>query len=315
MHIVYLEPVAADVEEIVRSCLPPDYTLQVRQPNESPVTAVKDADFILVATTPVTAEVIQAAPKLKLIQHQGVGYNNIDLTAAREAEVPVALTSTGSISPVAEHVFMLVMSLYRHLFVARQSLRDGQWLQWGLRPVSYNVAGKTLGIIGLGRIGKKVAVRAKAFECETLYYDIVRPEPALEAELGVKFVDLETLLSQADIVTLHVPLDGSTRNMIGAQELALMQSHALLINAARGGVVDEVALLEALHAKQIAGAGLDVFVQEPPAADNPLLLMENVVATPHIAAGTRDALTEKMTAAFANMQRVERGHMPEEVVA
>ena len=310
MHVVYLAPVPPEVESIIRSCLPDCFTLRVRQAHESPLAILGEADFILVAMTPITAEVIAATPRLKLIQHQGVGYDNIDVAAAARAGVPVALTPEGTSSSVAEHVILLILSLYRNLLTAHRTLRQGRWLQWELRPESYDLRDKRLGIVGMGRIGREVAQRARAFECRLLYYDIIRAPAEVEADLGVVFIPFDDLLAQSDIVTLHVPRNDSTRGMIGSAELACMQPTALLINTARGGLVDEDALYQALTTGQIAGAGLDVFAVEPATADHPLVQLDNVVATPHIAAGTRDALVVKMKAAFANMQRVAQGQAP-----
>jgi phosphoglycerate dehydrogenase-like enzyme len=298
------------VEAIIRSCVPEGFTLHVRAADEAPTDVVGEADFILVATTPLTAELIAAAPRLKLIQHQGVGYDNVDVAAAAQAGVPVGLTPEGTSKPVAEHVFLLILSLYRKLLTANWTLRQGRWLQWELRPQSYDLVGKWLGIVGLGRIGREVAQRGRAFECHTLYYDVVRAPAEVEAELAVEYTPFHELLAQSDIVTLHVPQSESTLGMIGAAELARMKPTALLINTARGSLVDEEALHHALTSGQLAGAGLDVFATEPPAAYHPLLGLDNVVATPHVAAGTRDALATKMRAAFGNMQRVAQGQAP-----
>jgi glyoxylate reductase len=232
------------------------------------------------------------------------------VAAAARAGVPVGLTPEGTSKPVAEHVILLILSLYRKLFVANQTLREGQWLQWQLRPQSYNLVGKTVGIVGLGRIGREVAQRTRAFECQLVYYDVLRAPTEVETKLEVNYVSLDELLAQSDIITLHVPRTKETQGMIGAAQLARMKPTALLINTARGGLVDEAALYQALTSGQIAGAGLDVFAVEPPGADNALLHLDNVVATPHIAAGTRDALANKMRAAFGNMQRVAEGQPP-----
>ncbi|MDA0710807.1 MAG: 2-hydroxyacid dehydrogenase, partial [bacterium] len=271
---------------------------------------VGEADFILVATTKVTAEVLERATKLKHIQHQGVGYNNIDFVSAQARGVTIGLTPEGTSIPVAEHVFLLVLSLFRKLFEARQSLRDGKWLQWELRPTSYDLFGKRVGIIGLGRIGRELAIRLRAFGCEVCYTDTIRLPQEDEATLSVTFVERDDLLRTSDVVTLHLPLLPQTRNLIGQRELSLMKPTTVLINAARGGLVDEAALVSALREGRIAGAGLDVFEQEPPPVDHPLLFMDNVIAVPHIAAGTRDAYGTKMRAAFANMMRVARGEEP-----
>jgi phosphoglycerate dehydrogenase-like enzyme len=314
MQVVYLEPVPDDVEAIIRDCLPDGFTLRVREANESPVDVVGDADFILVATTPLTAEVIAAAPRLKLIQHQGVGYDNVDVAAAAQVGIPIGLTPEGTSKPVAEHVILLILSLYRNIFVANRTLREGQWLQWQLRPQSYNLVGKRMGIVGLGRIGREVARRTRAFECQLVYYDVMRAPAEVETELEVEYVPFDELLAQSDIITLHLPRTEETQGMIGAAQLARMKPTALLINTARGGLVDEAALYQALTSRQIAGAGLDVFAVEPPGVDNPLLHLDNVAATPHIAAGTRDALANKMQAAFGNMQRVAEGQPPRNLV-
>jgi len=278
---------------------------------EEMLAKIARADFLLVATTPVTERLLAAAPRLKLIQHQGVGYDNVDVEAAARRSIPVALTPEGTTVGVAEHVFLLILALYKRLRAAESALRCGEWLQWALRPRCYEIAGKTLGIVGLGRIGRAVAKRAQAFEvAEILYYDIARPEPVVEQGLGATFCPFHDLLRRADIVTLHVPLTEGTWGMIGAQELGLMGKQAILINTARGALVNEGALYHVLATGQIAGAGLDVFAQEPTPLDNPLLGLDNVVVTPHIAAGTRDALRTKMAAAFANMVRVAQGEEP-----
>jgi len=311
--VVYLQALPPTVLEIVRSQLPPGFELEALEElsQEQVLRHVVDADFLLVATTPVTEEIIAVASRLKLIQHQGVGYDNVDVRAATRRGIPVALTPEGTTVGVAEHVFLLILALYKQLRKAEGALRRGEWLQWALRPRSYEIAGKRLGIVGLGRIGRAVANRARAFEvAEILYYDVVRPGPEVERELAVVFCPLHELLRRADIVTLHLPLTEDTRGIIGAQELEAMGERAILINTARGALVDEAALYNALSTGQIAGAGLDVFVQEPPSASNPLLRLDNVIVTPHIAAGTRDALQTKMAAAFANMVRVARGESP-----
>jgi phosphoglycerate dehydrogenase-like enzyme len=171
--------------------------------------------------------------------------------------------------------------------------------------------GKTLGLIGFGRIGREVAKRAKPFDVRILYYDKYIHVPVDEKEkLGVEEVSFKRLLSEADIVSLHVPLTNETRSMMNREVFKSMKNSAIFINTARGALVDEGALYEALGDRTIAGAGLDVFEKEPPSADNPLFKLDNVVLTPHISAGTKDALIAKMRAAFANMVRVTKGEVP-----
>jgi phosphoglycerate dehydrogenase-like enzyme len=312
--VVYLEPVPAGVEAIVRGCLPPELELSVRRPDQSVPDALREADFVLVATTPLTAATLAGAPRLRLIQHQGVGYDKTDVAAAAARGIPVALCPAGTSIGVAEHVFLLILALYKQLRTAEASLRNGAWLQWELRPGSFELAAKTVGLLGLGRIGREVAVRARAFAAEVVYYDVVRAAPETETAIGVTFLPFADLLARADIVSLHLPLMPATRHIIGAPELAQMRSNAILINTARGPLVDEPALVAALQAGQIAGAGLDVFEAEPLPAGHPLAKLSNVVITPHISAGTADALVIKMKACFANMLRVARGEAPLDVV-
>ncbi len=312
--VVYLEPVPPGVEAIVRGCLPPDFELRVRRPDEPVPEALHTADFVLVATTPLTAAHLAGAPRLRLVQHQGVGYDKTDVAAALAHGIPVALCPAGTSIGVAEHVFLLILALYKQLRAAESGLRAGTWLQWELRPGSYELAGKTVGLLGLGRIGREVAVRARAFAAEVCYYDVFRVAPDAEQALGVRFLTFADLLAQADIVSLHLPLTPATRHVIGARELAQMRPTAVLINTARGPLVDELALIGALQAGKLGGAGLDVFESEPLSAGHPLAALPNVVLTPHIAAGTAVELVIKMKACFANMLRVSRGLAPLDVV-
>jgi phosphoglycerate dehydrogenase-like enzyme len=265
---------------------------------------------LLVATARVDEDLLRTAPGLRLVQHQGVGYDNIDVDACRRAGIPVALTPEGTTIGVAEHTLLLILALFRHLLALDAAVRRGEWPVWSMRSRSAELAGKTVGLIGFGRIGREVARRARAFDTTIIYHDSVRAPAAVEAELGATYVARDDLLRQADVVSLHAPLTAETREFIGERELRLMQPHAVLINTARGALVDEPALVRALAEEWIAGAGLDVLAQEPPAADNPLLTCPNVILTPHVAAGTRDAYRTKMHAIFANMQRVARGEAP-----
>jgi phosphoglycerate dehydrogenase-like enzyme len=205
--------------------------------------------------------------------------------------------------------------LSKRLRVAEASLRSGGWPVWELRTKSFELAGKTLGLVGFGRIGRAVALRANAFEANVVYFDPLRAEPDAEAALRVTYQPLDVLLRDSDIVSLHLPLSAETRHVIGERELGLMRRHAILVNTARGPLVHEPALVRALREGRIAGAGLDVFEQEPPRADNPLLQLDSVVVTPHISAGTVDAYRTKMQAVSANIQRIARGERPANAIA
>jgi phosphoglycerate dehydrogenase-like enzyme len=218
------------------------------------------------------------------------------------------LCPAGTTIGVAEHTILLILAAYKRLVVADTKMRQGMWLQWGLRSTSFELCGKTLGLVGFGRIGQAVAKRAHAFDAKILYHDAFIPVPPAEAKAwGVESVNLDDLLRRSDIVSIHVPTTDETRKFMNAERFAQMKRSAVFINTSRGAVVNEPDLVKALQDRVIAAAGLDVFEKEPINADNPLLRMDNVVLTPHISAGTVDALTEKMQAVFANMQRCVRG--------
>jgi phosphoglycerate dehydrogenase-like enzyme len=310
--VLYAEPLPEDLQAIVRAALPAGWAFNVVQTKERDELRrrVATADFVIVASTKVDADLLRAAPRLKHVQHQGVGYDNVDVAACRAAGMTVGLTPEGTTIGVAEHTFLLILALYKHLREAEGKLRAGGWPVWELRARSFEIAGKTIGLVGFGRIGRAVAARALAFEARVVYYDPVRAPADAEESLRATYRPLDALLGEADIVSLHLPLSAQTRRVIGARELQLMQRHAVLINTARGPLVDEAALIAALKAGTIAGAGVDVFEQEPTPADNPLLTLENVVVTPHISAGTADAFGTKMQAVMANFQRVVRGEAP-----
>lgn len=308
--VLYFSVTNPELYEVIRSLAPKGFEVITLDRGDEPerLEKLKEADFILVADSAITRAHIQAAPRLKMIQHQGVGYEKIDLAAAAEAGVVVGLTPEGTTIPVAEHTILLILALYRRLPTAHQSLLEGKWLQWGLRMQSFDLYGKTLGIVGMGRIGRAVAFRAKNFGVNILYYDkYIRLNAQEERELQARFCPFEELLSTSDIVSLHVLLSEETRHLMGRDQLKLMKKSAVLINTCRGQVVDESALYEALKNRSIAGAALDVFYQEPPDPQNPLFKLDNVVLTPHIAAGTIDGFKTKIQAAFANMVRFVEG--------
>jgi D-3-phosphoglycerate dehydrogenase len=277
------------------------------------IAKARDADYILCSWTPIPAQMIDAAPRLKLVQKYGIGVDKIDLKAAARRGVPVAITAGANAVAVAETAITLMLAIYKRLCLAHNSLRDGQWLKWELRTGCYELWQKTVGLIGGGAIGRAVAKRlSHGFECRVLYYDVVRLAPETETAMGMTFSPLDALLREADIVSVHVPLLPETRGLIGAKELAIMKPSAVLINTARGGLVDEPALIEALRKKTIASAGLDVFSKEPPDRENPLLRMDNVVVTPHNGGGTVDTMKRVIGHGFDNIMRFERGEpLPE----
>ena len=277
------------------------------------ITKAREADYILCSWTPVSGQVIEAGQRLKLIQKYGIGVDKIDLKTAAKRGVPVCIAAGANAVAVAETAITLMLAVYKRLCLAHNSLRAGQWLKWELRTGCYELWNKTVGLLGGGNIGRAVAKRlSHGFECRVLYYDVYRLPQETEAALGMTYAPMDELLRQSDIVSLHLPLMPETKGLIGAKAFAMMKPTAVLINTARGGVVDEPALIEALQKGTIAAAGLDVFAKEPPDCDNPLLRMDNVVVTPHNGGGTVDTVKRVVGHAFDNILRVERGEpLPE----
>jgi phosphoglycerate dehydrogenase-like enzyme len=235
----------------------------------------------------------------------------MDLKLCQELDIPVANNGGANALDVAEHTIALILGLYRRLVEMDANVRHNRWSAIESGATTYCIDGKTVGLVGLGKIGRRVARLLKAFGATVLYHDIAPPPADLETELGVQRVSMAELLQRADIVSVHVPLNASTKGMIGAAELAQMKPNALLINTCRGPVVNEAALTVALPQHQIAGAALDVLEQEPPDPANPLLqLGHNVLFTPHTAGVTYDTWPRRGEFIFANLQRVWRGETP-----
>ena len=258
---------------------------------EELLTEVREVEGIIVrAGGAVTRRIMENAPRLKVVGRHGVGVDTIDVEAATAHGVYVVNTPWAPVEPVAEHVLGMMLALSKNIVRADKALRRGKW-QVRREYIGQTLFGKTLGIVGFGRIGQRVAELCLPFKMSILYHDIVEQGEAAE-RLGAQKVSLEELLRRADYVSLHVPLTPATRHLIGARQLALMKPTAYLINTARGPVVDEAALIEALREGRIAGAGLDVYEQEPAPPDNPLFALPNVVLTPHMASHTQEAMRE-----------------------
>ncbi|MBL6080452.1 2-hydroxyacid dehydrogenase [Belnapia sp. T18] len=274
--------------------------------------AIGQAEYLVgFGNRAIDAGFYAAAPRLKLFQLLSAGYDTVDIEAARAAGIPVCNNGGANSTAVAEHALLLMLATCRRLVTQHENVVAGRWRGNDPSQVKlYELRDKTLGIVGLGAIGKKVARLANAFGMTVHYYDIRRVSEAEEDALEVRFKLLGEILRNSDIVSLHVPLTPASRHMIGAAELARMKPSAYLINTCRGPVVDEVALTAALEAGTIAGAGLDVFDQEPPAAGNPLFRLKNVTLTPHFAGPTWDNQQARFRNAFDNCQRVARGENP-----
>lgn len=245
-----------------------------------------DSDAMIVGVEKITGRVIQAGKNLKVIAKHGAGVDNVDMHEATAKGIVVTSAPGANSDAVADLTIGLFLALARRIPYADRSVKTGEWP----RIVGAGFDKKTLGIVGVGQIGKKVAKRAAGFDMEVLVYDVIQ-DPEFADKLGVKYLPLDEVLTKSDFISVHVPLLDATRNMIGKREIDLMKPGAFLVNVARGGVVDEDALFEALKDNKIAGAACDVFTREP-AKDNPLLTLENVIATPHMGMYTREALVD-----------------------
>lgn len=256
---------------------------------DAPVAELADADYIVSRAGAVGEEAFAAAPRLRMVQKWGVGYDKIDVKAAGQRGIPVSICVGGNSMPVAELAVTLMLTVLRNVVPMDMHMEAGEWERDRYFPRSYLLSGKTVGLVGIGNIAKKVAgILRGGFGCEIIYYDVFRLPEEAEQQMGVRYVSLDELMSQSDIVSVHVPLLESTTGMIDREKLSRMKPTAIIINTSRGGVINETDLIEALESGKILGAGLDTYSHEPLGADSPLLRMEQVVTTPHCAGNTVD---------------------------
>ena len=270
---------------------------------------VKDVEVIIPAMTEIDRSVIEAAPRLKLIQQFGVGVENVDIECATQHGVYVANVPAENAVSVAEHALFLMLALAKNYKASTRIFREGKIGQ----PPSHEIFGKTLAIVGLGASGRELAKRAMALGMRVLAIK-KKPNPRIVEELGLEFLggpgDLDLILRKADYVSIHVPLTPETVGMIGPKQLEKMKRAAYIINVARGPIINEEALYEALKVGRIAGAGLDVFWREPPDPDNPLFRLENVITTPHIAGVSFEAYDRVAKVVAKNIESLARGEQP-----
>jgi len=270
--------------------------------------------LLCMVTDRIDGELLDRAPNLKMIANYGVGFNNIDVAAASERGIPVSNTPDVVTEATADLTFALILATARRVAEGDCRVKEGRFGYWV--PFDFlgrEVSGKTLGIVGMGRIGSSVARRARGFDMPVFYHNRRRLDPSVEKELGVSYRDLNTLLREADFVSLHVPLTEETRHLIGPEELKTMKSRAYLINTSRGPAVDEKALVEALRKGKIAGAGLDVYENEPALAPG-LGELKNVVLLPHVGSGTWETRTNIGLKAARNLLTGLRGERPADCI-
>jgi glyoxylate reductase len=292
----------------------PDYA---PPPKNVIIDKVKNVDALVpLLSDKIDAEVFNAAPKLKIVSQLAVGFDNIDLAEATKRGIYVTNTPEVLTDTTADFAWALLMAVARRVAEADRYVRSGQWkVAWHPAMLSgRDVHGATIGVVGAGRIGYAVAKRAKGFDMKILFYDVDPARTEIEKNLGGKKVDLDTLLRESDFVTLHPPLMKETHHLINAEKLKLMKKTAYLINNSRGPVVDEKALYEALKKGQIAGAGLDVFEQEPASLDNPLLKLDNVVVAPHISSASLETRSKMSEMVADNLIAFFQGKKPANLV-
>jgi phosphoglycerate dehydrogenase-like enzyme len=307
--ILILQPVGAELRDIITAELPPGFIASFTESDEPAALKAKlaDADYVVFWDIGLPADLLHAAPRLKLAHKWGVGVENIDLDVARARSIQVARTPGSNAIPVAEFAVGLMIAMGRRIVTAHNSMIEGRWAKNDIWRRSIMLSGKTVGIVGLGAIGKEVAKRLSGFGC-VVFYNTRTPLPAAEAAaLGVTYRSLETLLAEADFVCLCCPLTTQTRGMIAAPQLATMKPGSILVNVARGGIVVEADLVAALRDGPLAGAAIDVFEPEPPDPANPLLHMDNVIVTPHCASTAFENSAIGVRHRLANIGRVARG--------
>jgi glyoxylate reductase len=320
--VLSLAPLSAEIVKLLIRQTPDVPDFEVIAGNEMPVEEVKkafsEADIVLGEYTfkkKITADILSATRNLKLIQQPSVGYQHIDVDACTARGIKVANTAGANTISVAEHTIAWGLCLLKNMFHAHTSTKSGRWEQMSIKPAE--LKGKVWGIVGFGRIGQAVAERLKPFQLSRIiYHNTYRPKPSVEQALGVEYTELTTLLSQSDIISLHAPLTDVTRAMINEDALNSMKPSAYLINVARAELVDEKALAVAIMKGKIAGAGIDVFSEEPVTMNNPLLAVESerLLFSPHVAGVTDEAAGRIINMATANIARVLKGEKPESLV-
>ena len=298
-----------DLERGVLNGLADVIDLNPTRTEDDVIAKTQDADALMVSFASVTARVLDALPKLRGILRYGVGFDNVDIPAATQRGVWVANVPDYCIPEVADHAMAMLLTLARKLPMLDASLRRGEWVAVKTSKPIYRLEGRTLGLIGMGRIGREVTKRAKGFGLNVIVADKYLPADKA-AEAGATLVDFDQLVRESDYISVHAPLTPETQHLISAEALCKMKPSALLINVSRGGIVDTVALAQALHDGRIAGAGIDVFEKEPLEADHPIRSAPNMVLAAHAAWYSEEAMAQLQRSAGEEVARMLRGDKP-----
>lgn len=300
--------------KIVQSVVPEGFTLKMAGSADrgSLLALVPEADYLLAGgRSPIDRELLDHAKKLRMIQRTGVGMDTVDADAVRERGIPVYVNQGVNAASVAEHTVMLLLAVLRRAAAVDAQLRAGIWEKQENGIQNHELWSKTVGLIGMGEIARKTARMLSGFDVGLLYYTPVRKAEELEKQLSLTWQPYEELLARSDIVIFQCALNDSTRGMLGEKQISKMKRGSIVINTARGALIDEKALAEALRSGRLSGAGLDVFEKEPPAADNAFFQMKNVVLSPHIGGVTQEAFKRMMELAMHNIVLYEQGRYEE----
>lgn len=299
---------------IIYEVLPPGFELVnlSKATGEELLKAVPQADYILASgRVKIGKEVIESSPKLKMIQRTGVGLDSIDLDVLEEKQIPLYVNTGINSDSVAEHAILLILAALRRLTTIDAQVKSGVWIKQGNGIKNRELKGKTVGIIGMGHIGRKVARILSAFEARIVYTDVCRTPEDFEKKYDITYMQLADLLAESDVVTLHCPLTEENRNLFDRKAFEGMKRDAIIVNTARGGLIEEQSLVYALEQNIIAGAALDVFASEPLTKDSPLLKFDNVILTPHIGGVTYDSFKAMMKGAMYNIDSFHNGRLGE----
>jgi phosphoglycerate dehydrogenase-like enzyme len=314
VKIAYLAKVRPDLKELIPRDV--EAEIVVAGPggvySEEDLARVADAEALVISMEPVNEQILAACPRLKIVQRLGVGYETLDLKAAARRGIPCCNVPGANKEAVAEHGMTLILALTKRLLEADRFTRNGQWAEARLlTQQTFELYGKTIGIVGLGNTGSQLARRARAFGMRVVYNDVREIDAETIEAVGAQFMEKAQLFAEADIISVNTDLNDSSRGMINAAALALMQPKALLVCCARGGVIDETALRDALNEGRLAGAGVDVFSEEPIRSENPLLAARNCIVTAHVAGVTAETTRRIFEWAHDNVRAVvERGERP-----
>ncbi|AMG87528.1 2-hydroxyacid dehydrogenase [Bordetella bronchiseptica] len=308
--VAFMDVLAPAVQRVILSVFRPPFEVRfaANYDDRHQLALCREADFLVPGWARLTAGMLEAATRVRAVHKWGIGVDRIDVDAARRLGIPLAITAGSNAGPVAELAVALILGVYRRLCYVNREMRAGQWPKAEMRESCFQIHRKTIGLVGFGNIGRKLARRLSGFEPDAILYCDQQAAPAeVERALGARRVELPELLAASDIVSLHLPCTASTRRLIDAAALQHMKKGAVLINTARGELVDEAALAEALQRGHLLGAGLDAFDPEPPDPANPLLALDQVVVTPHAGGGVFDNVAPVAAHVLGNLERFVAG--------